>query len=129
LPELIYCERLVFAGAIRTGRENIGRAVGKMNAGAGHRNEHDLAREIAGGMPHRLIGGGDPARSGVIVNAEVDASAAAFRGLDQRMQTEPALAIDDRLRGLDHWLDLQRGGLEIVFSLEDFKEPDRGPRS
>ena len=48
------------------------------------RDEHDLPREIAGRMAHRLIGGRDPAGRGVIVNAEVNAAAAAFGRIDKR---------------------------------------------
>ena len=57
-----------------------------MNAGTGERNEHHLPRKIAGRMPHCLVGGGDAATGGVIVNAEVHALAAALPRIDQRTQ-------------------------------------------
>src|SRR5213078_3117728 len=55
LPDLIAGQRLAFAGAMRADGENVRCAVGEMNASAGHRDEHDLPREIARRMPHRLM--------------------------------------------------------------------------
>ena len=52
---LLRRERLAFARAMRTDRQNIGRAIGKMDAGAGERDQHHLPREIAGRMSHRLV--------------------------------------------------------------------------
>ena len=87
---------------MRAHGQNIGRAIGEMNAGAGERDQHHLAREIAGRMSHRLVGGGDPATRGVIINAEMHAPAAAIRRVHQRAERDLAALIDDRLRSFDH---------------------------
>ena len=76
-----------------------------MNTGSGERDEHHLTREIAGRMAHRLVGGGDPAARGVVVNSKVDALAATFGGFHQRLERNFAALVDDRLRSFDHRLD------------------------
>ncbi len=52
---------LPFARTMRTDGQDVGRAIGEMNAGARGRDQHHLPREIARRVTHRLIGRGDAA--------------------------------------------------------------------
>src|SRR4051794_20199357 len=95
LLELSRRERLPLARAMRADGQDVRRAIGKVEAGPRSRNEHDLPREIAGRLPHRLMRGRDAARGRVIVDAEMNAVATAFRGIDQRAEADLSLTIDD----------------------------------
>src|SRR5205809_1685646 len=70
---LVGVQLSILRGAMRTDRQNVGRAVGQMNSSAGERDQHHLTREITSGMTHRLVGRGDTGRRRVIVNAKVNA--------------------------------------------------------
>ena len=67
------------AGAMRRDGQNVGGAIGEPEAGAGQGNLHHIAGEVAGGMEHVLVGGGDAAAGGVVIGAEVGGDAAAAR--------------------------------------------------
>src|ERR1044072_493411 len=78
--------RFLFRGdlaAVRGDRHDIGRAVGKPDAGSAKSDLHHTARKITGGMKHILVRGGDAAAGGVIVGDEMRRGAAAAPRLEQ----------------------------------------------
>ena len=97
---------------------DVGRAVGKPNAGSGKRHLHHLARKITSRMSHGLIRGGDTSSRGVIIGAEMRGNAAASRGGDQGQDLRFAALVENRLRRLDHQLDAQASGFEVQQGLE-----------
>ena len=79
-------------------RQNVGRAVGKPEAGTREGHLHHGSREIAGRVQHVLIRRGDPQAGGVIISSEVRGHEAPAGCGDQLRQHQ------DRLRGLHHYL-------------------------
>ena len=59
------------------------RAVGDRDAGAGRGQQHHVLRVVGDRVVHRLVGGRDAERRGVVVGAEVQPVAAAVGGVDQ----------------------------------------------
>ena len=64
---------------VRADRHDVGGAVGEHHAGAGERHLHHVLGEVARGVRHRLVRGGDVAGGRVVVGPEVRAAAAAAR--------------------------------------------------
>ena len=87
------------------GRDQVGGAVRQANAGAGQRDLHDMAGEVAGRVGEALLGRGQAAGGGVVEDAEVGAGEPAARRIDHAREGQPARMVDDRLGRLD--LDLE----------------------
>src|SRR3954470_11491972 len=79
----IRTELLPLSWAMRPHRQNVCRAIRKLNAGSGKRYQHHLPGKVAGRMSHLLIRGRDAARRGVIIDTEVHATAAAVGRIDE----------------------------------------------
>ena len=90
----------------------------RSDAGARQRHLHDVLREIARGVGHALVGGGDVAGGGVVVGAEVGAPAPSLPRGHQGTQGGLAIQAEDRLRRLDHDLELQGAGREPILLLQ-----------
>ena len=73
----------LFAGlrAVWRRGQNICGAIGNPHSGAGKRNLHHVLGEIAHGIGHGLVRGGDAATGGVIVRAEMRRGASAGGGV------------------------------------------------
>ncbi len=67
------------------------------------------------------MGRGDPAERGVVVGAVVQARAAAVRGVDHPGDEGGAVGAEDRLRGLDLDLELQRTGHQPEAGLQPLR--------
>src|SRR5712692_260608 len=76
LVSLILRKRCAFRRAMRPDGHDVRRAIRQPDTGAGKRNLHHVLREIARGMPHVLMRGGDAATRRVIISAEVRRRAA-----------------------------------------------------
>ena len=71
-------------------------------------NLHHVLREVAGGMHHVLMCGGDIATRCVVVSAKMRGNTTPARRGQQQRQIDLTTSVNDRLRGFDHHLQLER---------------------
>src|SRR6185503_16101487 len=77
-------------------------------------------------MHHVLVRRRDVAAGGVVISAEVRRDATTLRGVQKKRQVYLAAAIDDRLRGFDHHLELQTAGCQSRFTFQTFEQRSEG---
>src|SRR5713101_6000065 len=96
LVNLILRKRYTLRRAMRPDRHDVRRAIRQPDTGAGKRNLHHVLREIARGMHHVLMRGGDAATRRVIISAEVRRGATTPSCPQEQREVDPAIAPDDR---------------------------------
>ena len=114
--------------AVRSHRHDVGGAVAEEDPGPRVGEHHHPLGEIAPGVVHALVGGGDVARRGEVVGPEVRPAAAPLAGFEERRQRRAAVGPEQRLRRLDHQLDPEGPGGQAVAGFEALAEADQRAR-
>ena len=113
---------------MRPDGQDVGGAVREPHPAAAVRELHQAPRELAHRVRHRLVRGGDPARRGEVVHAQVDARAPAVARVEKGRERRAAVGPEERLRRLDHHLEAERRGRKAVARLEPLEPANERPR-
>jgi len=93
---------------MRCDRHDVRCTIREPDAGSRVGHLHHVAGEVARRVVHPLMGGGDVAARRVVIRSEVRGDAAAPSPVEEERERRPAVGPENRLRRLDHELELQR---------------------